>query len=211
MRRQVFNLAAAASLVLCVTTVALWVRSYWRAEGFNFVNRPNPNVREVQHAVLSARGRLYYNHLLLQSAVARGAPIFEHDGLEWIARKYVASGESADEPLRMWVSSYGREMLGLGYYRRQFIMPADTSTRWGLMVPHWFAALVFAALPARWLLFQHRQRTRRRLGLCQNCGYDLRTTPDRCPECGAVAAVRRGPPHNPPMQRIAREAHGNSV
>jgi hypothetical protein len=52
--------------------------------------------------------------------------------------------------------------------------------------PHWFLALLFAVLPALRLRSILRTRRLNRVGVCERCGYDLRATPARCPECGHV-------------------------
>jgi len=45
-------------------------------------------------------------------------------------------------------------------------------------------ALLFAILPALHLRAAIRSRRRQRAGHCPRCAYDLRATPERCPECG---------------------------
>jgi hypothetical protein len=54
-------------------------------------------------------------------------------------------------------------------------------------IPHWFLVLTFALYPAIWLLSRARRNRGGRDGInCARCDYDLRATPDRCSECGAV-------------------------
>lgn len=53
-----------------------------------------------------------------------------------------------------------------------------------VMAPYWFFVMCFGILPLRAALRYKKARRRRRRGLCVTCGYDLRGTPDRCPECG---------------------------
>jgi len=55
-----------------------------------------------------------------------------------------------------------------------------------LYLPHWLMTLVTALPVAFTLVMFIRRKHRRRPGHCPTCGYDLRATPDRCPECGAI-------------------------
>ncbi len=63
--------------------------------------------------------------------------------------------------------------------RVQLTCRAVGAPMWTLGVP--------LLLPSSLMLLRHRRRARRnRAGLCVRCGYDLRASHERCPECGAV-------------------------
>jgi hypothetical protein len=59
-----------------------------------------------------------------------------------------------------------------------------------LSFQHWHLVVAFALLPALWLsqhIWRRRIRhSRIKNGLCLICGYDLRASKDRCPECGTA-------------------------
>ncbi|MCH8053331.1 MAG: hypothetical protein IH895_04670 [Planctomycetes bacterium] len=55
-----------------------------------------------------------------------------------------------------------------------------------IFVPLWIPMLLFATLSlVLYLPHVHGRRRRHKLGLCLKCGYDLRASKERCPECGA--------------------------
>ena len=53
-----------------------------------------------------------------------------------------------------------------------------------VIAPLWIPTVLFWAYPLYLKSGVHRRRKRKKLGLCLKCGYDLRASKERCPECG---------------------------
>jgi hypothetical protein len=179
MRRHVLNLAAAVSLGLCAAACFLWVRSGLCRRG-DHVYRFSP---AAAYSALSAGGTLSLQRF--------ATPEPWWDAGRWQYRRWVGAPQESDEPRRL-------KVLGFDFHhghgtsartQRPYVV-----TR--VEVPLWAVSLATAVLPAAWLVVRVRDRHRGCAGLCPACGYDLRATPGRCPECGAVPG---GPPHNPPL------------
>ena len=70
----------------------------------------------------------------------------------------------------------------------RFAKGAGPAGSWKAMAMSYHPIAILLLLPAvRTLADRRRRRRRLEQGRCMQCGYDLRHSPDRCPECGARA------------------------
>jgi hypothetical protein len=109
----------------------------------------------------------------------------------WFVRKY----EANEPPGSLWFAQYlkPREDLGKGSFRWAEGMTAGNGYSFSLLeLPFWVVVAVLLALPlargAAKLGRTVRRRRRTRENRCVACGYDLRGSSGRCPECGASRA-----------------------
>ncbi len=89
---------------------------------------------------------------------------------------------------RPYPGASGWQIWPSGGYSRSILpmfisIPANPS--WEIWVPFWIPAVTLGATFCLCRpLYHHRLRKRKKLGLCVKCGYDLRASKERCPECG---------------------------
>jgi hypothetical protein len=166
-------------LVLCLLTCALAARSYRIQDMWMWGYEP-PDKTELK--VLS----LFNGHLQLGLFYDMDKGGYPTTSPSHISRpaKAVLTEERFDPATR-------RGDYGVYWSPRTPIPFTAGSTYRLIQVPLGPIAALFAlsATPAvAWNLRRARRRAgRRRRGLCPSCGYDLRGTPERCPECGVTS------------------------
>jgi hypothetical protein len=203
MKRRLLSVVAGLSLALCVASAALWVRSYHVHERL-YYRRPFA----TSH-VAGARGPFaQVEHGVMEvgwaQVVQYEAPMpptwQEPPGLHRVCGVPIdARGYRGPRSLMIYTAP-----------------PADTTTlaarlcfarRYGFKVHQPWVSINFdsvtapmgavvaltGAFPAVYAMTRLRRRRRRTAGRCRVCGYDLRATPDRCPECGAASREKTAP------------------
>ena len=107
---------------------------------------------------------------------------------EWFDERFAALKESVavDPTLEGRISDQKAIVRAL---ETQQSAPAPLPIRH--FIHYWILAIAAAMTPCFWLVRFHRRQLRIAAGRCLICGYDLRATHGRCPECGTVASVLR--------------------
>ena len=162
MKRRLFTTLSALSLLLLVAVCVMWVRSHV-AEDILYVQTTSR-----MYGASSEDGTLVF--------FTWGDP--DPQEKLWGYKMLPTTGEKMSKMRTRTVRH--ADVLGFGY----FAGAMHRQSYRALTAPIWCAAMLSTLFLACSVLYW--RRTRRRPGLCPSCGYDLRATPDRCPECGAL-------------------------
>lgn len=180
------------SLLACIVAVAMGVRSYWVNEHVARLDVERGTGLNAWRKVISHRG------VIAWATEGPRMRVFHDPGFTPGVWMYHAS-PAGERTLADGLLGKGNTLQQWGFIYHRWpqtelwnsgVAPFVADEVFGL--PYWAVAAVFGAGPL-WRFRRQfgygRLRDRSRENLCRVCGYDLRATPERCPECGMIPAT----------------------
>jgi hypothetical protein len=183
LRRWLFKALAGFPIVLCLILTVLWVRSYWINDSITY--QLASGWRWNGYGISSDQGTIYafcgpFNWQFRQIGQFYVGQQWEQTDphrLRYVARR----SEAAD-----------LDDLGNSYLRRRgffFQFPTSPSGSGAavfaaILLPDWLLIAILLVPTAVSMMRGRRQARLEQTHHCVVCRYDLRATPDRCPECG---------------------------
>jgi hypothetical protein len=182
--RWVFNGIVALSAGLCIGSLVVWAASWHIAHSIRY----SSCIGEI--FVLTERG-------LVQVDVVQGDT--EDRGVS--VDDYRRSGDWGWYTLRIFGPRAGlpRYLCALGFWGEEYIRdigndflspPSAQLKALQFFFPIWVATAISLIVPVALLFARYRNARRNRGDHCTRCGYDLRATPDQCPECGTIPSKK---------------------
>jgi hypothetical protein len=193
---RLFHLAAVASLLLLLTTAIFWARSYRLTERLNWLNAGG------SRTVVTGPGRVTVQLCIADwssQAATFHSPQYTREPAGGTFNFLLLLCHESGQRFSQWE--------GWGFTWSELYRPGSGVRYVHATAPIWSVAALTGLLPLCASVGVVRGRVRRathRDGSmpCRSCGYDLRATPERCPECGRgamnsndQAAVGMSEPH----------------
>jgi len=197
MKTAAHRCLVALSALLCLAAITLWIRGHYARDGLWY------STDTMRYSIHSYRGRIWLWKLSIApnpSAMVWSTPLRMSTGLQvdsvsdsWYA-PYVHPGKGVVLETDFTEAPAGwdprpRQWLGFRYIRTDTWHPKaqlrsgyPTARSRAIFIPNWAIVILTAILPA--ITVTRFIRNRKQIGHCPKCGYDLRATPTRCPECG---------------------------
>jgi hypothetical protein len=181
MKRRLPNLLTALSLLLCVATAVVWARSYRHGQWLMHTDgtgwRALSDTEVTEWSAFCGNGVLHLRWLKyrwnLGVALHRGG-----------ANGWGVDGSAPDVYKQPPGPQTPANRLGFDFVEEHYTTEEKPGASRRVTLPLWLPVLLLALTPAAWT---YRHLRRPGPGHCPRCGYDLRATPDLCPECGTSA------------------------
>ena len=175
-----YTLASALSLLLCAGAVAFWIRGYSVEDRVRWIRADQAGWRAL--TAINARGRLAITALREPTGAT---PVGGSTGVSYQRESLGTFVPEANiDPVAAW------EFGGTIYQPTNSVAHFPSVRYQLLVIPWWQFTTTAAFAPLVWLsgsTRRWRKSQRVRTSQCKRCGYDLRASPNRCPECGSPA------------------------